>query len=394
MNAQNRRKENRVEFDALAFIEKEQFGGADQARIINISPNGMSIQTSLPVLPQEYLSVQLQNPITEEHIRLMADVLWVEPVGQDLSQIGLRFHPLNHELKAKVTQLMTTLDFGYEPSNAHGRFSLEDNIQAEIEKIIHTPDDLTTDQTDLSGTQASINLDQEAIATLEPEPTPTTTLNPIEFKASPALPKRKSGPSVSLIVFLMGLIGAGLYFFKNPTVLQNWTSQFKPKAKQTSQPASPSGAVEVANDNMVTDQAPTSPSESMSTSPTVSYPYNGGMTMPSQKWLETVLWNGDAQILMVDWSFAQNIAFEDIQVEKITFDNTNKRYLVKIPAQPEILSQKEILFDHPLVQKARLGMHQQDGRISLHIVFGVEGFDTTLEIKRLEGNLIQTVFTK
>lgn len=386
MTAQEKREHNRIPFETTAFIEKEHFGGIDNARIVNISPNGMSIQTVLNIKKGEYLSIQLQNPVTQEQIRLMADVLWAEKLKQDISQIGLRFHRMNQEVKYKVTQLMTNLDFGYEPSHAQGRVSLEENIHSEIEKILHPSDQEPTDETK-TNTDKDTSPEMEMVEKItEPKKEVTQVkLNPIEFKAPPAMPKRKSRSSTLMILGLMGLIGGGIYLSQKSGKKTKQITQVNP----TNTPAkNPPSTPQVAKQTPQAIQ-----SETIAPSPAPSLDFNGGLDLNQQTWLKTVLWNGSSDNLTIEWSFSENINIEDIVVEKLNFDSANKRYLVKIPAPGEVLQRNEILFNHPMVRRARMGMHQDQGS-ALHIVFDVNSLDTELEISQLGGNILQTFFNK
>lgn len=376
--AAERRKEDRVLFNSSAYVEKEYFGGADDALITNISTNGISIQTTLPLDHGEYVSIQIENPVTFEKIRVMGEVSWIDQTDENTSQVGVEFHPMDKTLKDKFAKLLASVDTNYEPTNPRKNFDANNNIQAEIEKILQIP---------------SQQIHEEP-------PSPPKTENPeplrpspsIEFKTAPVIPnKAKKTTSLFTIVLLLLLIIAGVvsYYLYEQVARQEQAIQKELGQAMTvesnpdiiEQDLNEEGAVEK------TQTIQTAPPEVVKEF----FPYHGAMQFNAQKWLKEVSWKGNDTSIQTQWSFTQTVDVQSIKIQKLDFDPKKIRYLIRIPSPNEVLQVKEVTIDHPLVTKARMGLHGTTNK-EIHIVFDVASPTIELSTQSASSKVLQISF--
>lgn len=354
MSAAERRTEERLHYPSTAYIEKEYFGGSDDVKVLNISFNGMSISTSLELTQDEYLSIQIEHPVTLETLRLMGEITWVDKTDENTCQAGIFFHPMDKNLQEKIKAFLAALDQKYEPTQPRKAFAQASNVQEEIERIL----DLAPQEPVKQEPQVQ-----------EPEPSkgPTPHLA-MEFSVE----RRQDTGNRSffrIFVILLLLVAGGLTYGIYDQI------QKQERAFEAQNQAYPTPRATEIIEQDVNEQGEVAKTNEIALTPKPSemeqvYPYHGGLTFENDPLIQEVSWFGDEASLTFTWMFQDSVSVQDVASQKLTFDPQNIRYLIQLPTQGGKITQSEMTIDHPLVSRIRMGLHG-NAKTRLHLVFDV-----------------------
>ncbi|MCB1196822.1 MAG: PilZ domain-containing protein [Deltaproteobacteria bacterium] len=397
MSPAERRKDQRLTFQSSAFIEKEYFGGADDALITNVSASGISIQTVLTLQQGEFVSIQLENPATHEKIRLMGEVSWIDLTDENNSQAGIVFHPMDNALTVKLTTLLSSLKNHLAPQviDTSPKTSKQ-SVHAEIERILQIPSTSIHTSSPENEEKTSVEAGIEKSA-----------FGPVHM----SMHNQKKPISLFTIIVLILLVIAGAvsYYLYDQFLIQDaiFSSPINTSATKET-PLKPQDTDEIVEQNLdetgIATQDATPPKADSSepvptpmdaskekSSTSTPGPHQGILTFPTHTWLKTFTWTGDPLNLAINLTFTQNIDTQSIKVQKLNFDANNIRYLLRMPSPEETLSQKEIVIDHPLVKRARLGLHNRGGK-EMHIVFDVTSPSVSISTRQISPKQTEITF--